>query len=336
MNTEAVPVAEAQSPLRKHLARRTTLRRRFVGTAVAIFFALAAMPVLTDNRYYLVLAALTLVWMGVALSWNLFSGLTGYISFGHAAFFGLGAYASAVTADRLGSGLAVNLCVGMVVAAALATLIGALSLRLQGHYFAIATLAMAEATRVVITLMGDLTGGTFGLGLPVSYQSVSPGVKYWVVLGALGAAVAVSVVTLWSPLGSRLLSIREDEVAVAALGVDSRPYKVSAFVLSGALTGLFGGLAAWIHGFLTPEAVLSPVINLEIIIMVIVGGMGTIAGPVIGAAVFYLVSERILVAVPSGHLVVLGAVLILTMLFMRDGIMGAIARTKLWPEGFRA
>lgn len=297
---------------------------------------LLALPLaFTGDRYIITLMTLTLVWVGVALSWNIVSGDTGYISFGHAAFYGLGAYAAGIVADRFGAGIFPAVVAAAIVTALLALVIGALTLRLQGHYFAIATLAMAETTRVVIAQWRDLTGGTFGLGLPVDFQSASPVTQFYTVLGAVAVATAISLAVQWSRYGSRLTAIRQDELALESLGIDPRPYKISAFVLSGSLTGVFGALSAWILGFLTPEAFLDPAINLQIIVMVIIGGMGTVLGPLVGAAFFYLLSDTVLVEVPQAHLVVLGIILIALMLFLRRGLVGTVEASRIWPKGFK-
>lgn len=321
--------------LNQGLTRLRRLRRRSVGLGLVALLVLACLPLVTSSRYHLVFATLALVWAGVALGWNIVSGNTGYISFGHAAFFGIGAYASGIAAARWQVSLPIAVFFAGAAAGLLALLVGALTLRLKGHYFAIATLAMAEATRVVITLMTDFTGGSFGLGLPVAYQATPMATKYYVVLGSVAAAVVVSLAVEWSPFGGRLLAIREDEIAVAALGIDPRPQKIVAFIISGTVTGIFGAFAAWVLGFLTPEAFLDPVISLEIIIMVIIGGSGTVLGPVVGAVFFYWLSETVLVSVPRMHLIVLGTVLILGMLFLRDGLVGALQKSRVWPKGFR-
>lgn len=327
--------APPRVPAAAVLDRLRRLRREVVAGGAVLAAALAAVPLLTDNRYVLLLGTLTLLWMGLASCWNLVTGFTGYISFGHAALLGLGAYTVGLATTRYGMALVPALVLAPLLVALFSLVFGLLALRLQGHYFAIATLGLAEATRVLVEAARGFTQGTFGFGLPVPITGVKPAVFYYALLAALAVTVAVCTLVLWSGYGARLLAIREDETAASSLGINTTWHKLSAFVLSGALTGLFGGLYAWVLGYLTPEAVFSSSLSLQIVVMTIIGGLGTVLGPLLGGAIFYLLAELVLVNVPQLHLLVFGTVLALAMLFLRRGVIGTLEHSRVWPRGLR-
>jgi branched-chain amino acid transport system permease protein len=213
--------------------------------------------------------------------------------------------------------------------------IGALTLRLRGHYFAVATLGIAEAIQAIVNWGKSYTKGTFGFALPLSATDASYTTQYHVMLACLVAVVAVSTIILWSRLGARLLAVREDELATESLGVNAAAVKIVTLGLSGAFTGLFGGAFAWILGFLTPDTVFSSRLGLEMVVMVIVGGVGTIAGPLVGGVIFYLLPELLIGERTEMYLVWIGAVLIITVLFLRRGLIGTLEHSRFWPKGLR-
>lgn len=307
--------------------------------AAAAFLALAAgmafFPSFVDSRYHLTLATLTMMWMGLASSWNLISGFTSYASFGHAALFGLGAYIVGIGTVRYDLSVYVALVAAFVLVGLFSFALGLLSLRMRGHYFAIATLGVSEAVRVIINSWRSYTKGSIGFSLPIDLVIADGRTPFYVMLGSLVGIVVVSAAVLWSRVGTRLLAIRNDEEVAEALGVRASGYKIGAFALSGAFAGLFGGVFAWVLGYLTPEAALTPVISLQIAVMAILGGRGTILGPLIGGLSFYLVGEYLLVKTGELHAVLLGLVLIGTMLFLRQGIFGALQQSRIWPRGLR-
>lgn len=296
---------------------------------------LAAVPLLTANRYHLVLITLTLLWMGFASCWNIVSGFLGYVSFGHAALFGLGAYIFGIGTARYGLPILVALPLAFALVGMFSLLFGILTLRIRGHYFAIATLGLAEVTRITVEAARGFTRGTFGFGLPVSITGIDPRVPYYVALAAVIAVVSGSAAVLWSDYGARLLAIREDETAAASVGISPTWHKLTAFVFSGALSGLLGGVFAWVLGYLTPDTVFAPLVSLQVVVMVIIGGMGTLLGPLVGGAAFYLLGELVLVRLSNLHLVGLGIILVVAMLFMRRGIVGTLQHARWWPKGLR-
>lgn len=325
------------TPTALKFQRRIWRYRRWAALAGLIGAAgLAVFPAFyLNNTYQVRIVTLMMMWMGLATAWNIISGFTGYISFGHAALFGFGAYTVGLGTARYDLELWVALPLAFVLVGIVSFFFGLLTLRIKGHYFAIATLGLAEAARVLVNYARSITEGAIGFPLPIDLILIDPLVPYYVMLGGLVAVVITAAVILFSDFGIRLLSIREDEVGAEALGINTARSKVIAFTISGAFTGFFGGMFAWILNFLSPENVLTPFVSLQIVVMVIVGGMGTLLGPLAGGAGFYLLSEFALVTSPRLNLFMLGTILIVSMLFLRRGIFGTLQASRFWPKGFR-
>ncbi|MDH3729716.1 MAG: branched-chain amino acid ABC transporter permease [Acidimicrobiia bacterium] len=313
-----------------------TYRRVSIALAALTAVGFAALPTFwLANTYQVRVATLVMMWMGLATAWNIVSGFTGYISFGHAALFGSGAYVVGLGTARYDLELWVALPLSFVLVGALSFFFGLLTLRIKGHYFAIATLGVAEAIRVLINYARSITEGVVGFPLPIDLILIDPKVPYYIMLGGLIAVVITAAMILSSDFGIRLLAIREDEAGAEALGINTARSKVIAFTISGAFSGFFGGMFAWILNFLSPESVLTPFVSLQVAVMVIVGGMGTIVGPLAGGLGFYMLSEFALVTAPRLNLLLLGSVLIVSMLFMRRGVFGTLMASRFWPRGFR-
>ena len=253
----------------------------------------------------------------LAESWNIIGGFTGYASFGNVAFFGLGAYTTGILMTKVALPLPVALAGATVVPMLFAAAIGLPILRLKGHYFAIATLGVAETVREVVYNV-ELTGAGTGLVMPIAR---TPALFFYLMLAIL---VAVTLVNGWlarSRFGYGLVAIREDEDAAAAMGIDTARYKTIAFAISGAFAGITGGVFAYWITFIDPDAVFRVIITIQMIIMAVFGGAGTVVGPLLGALVLASVSE-----VLSTQLVALaelfnGLIVILVVLFMPKGLL---------------
>ena len=256
----------------------------------------------------------------LAESWNIIGGFTGYASFGNVAFFGIGAYTTGVLMTKVGWPLAAALAAAGVVPMLFAALVGLPILRLKGHYFAIATLGVAETMREVVYNL-EITGAGTGLVMPIAR---TPALFFYPMLGIL---IAVTLVNVWlahSRFGYGLVAIREDEDAAAAMGIDTARYKTIAFALSGAFAGLTGGVFAYWITFIDPDAVFRVIVTIQMIIMAVFGGAGTVVGPLLGALVLASVSEIL-----STHLVALaelfnGVIVILVVLFMPKGLLEVV------------
>ena len=252
----------------------------------------------------------------LAESWNIIGGFTGYASFGNVAFFGIGAYTTGVLMTRLGVSFPMALPAAGIVALVFAALVGMPILRLKGHYFAIATLGVAETMREIVYNL-EFTGKGTGLVLPILR---SPLPFFYLMLGIL---VSVTLVNWWlsrSRFGYGLIAIREDEDAAAVMGINTPLYKTIAFALGGAFTGLAGGVYAYWITFIDPDSVFKVTMTVQLIIMAAFGGTGTVLGPLLGTVVLATISEWL-----STHLVALaelayGVVIILVVLFMPKGL----------------
>lgn len=261
----------------------------------------------------------------LAESWNIIGGFTGYASFGNVAFFGIGAYATGVLMTRAGFPFALALPAGGLVAMLFAALVGMPILRLKGHYFAIATLGVAETMREVVYNL-EITGAGTGLVMPILR---SPLVFFYSMLGILAAVTLVNWWLSASRFGYGLVAIREDEDAAAVMGINTPLYKTIAFALSGAFTGLAGGVYAYWITFIDPDAVFKVIITVQLIIMAVFGGTGTVLGPLLGALVLASLAEWL-----STHLVTLaelfnGLIIILVVLFMPKGLSDLIRQRTL-------
>jgi branched-chain amino acid transport system permease protein len=294
------------------------MRTTVILAIVAAFF----MALIFGGNYALRLATIFAMYATLALSWNIIGGLAGYPSFATAAFFGLGTYASAILQS---SGMPMLLAwpLGGLTAAVFAAVIGLAILHLKGHYFAIASLALVEVLRELVNINDRLTGGGMGLNLPVTQGGVTQQAMYF-----LAAMLALAAVTLLSAaavhrgkLGFALRCIQQNEEAAVMLGVNARLYKAAAFTLSAAFPGVAGGIyASWVH-YIDPSDVFDILLSVKPLVMVLVGGLGTLFGPVIGAAVFLALEEAVWRSFLTVHAAVLGALIVALILFLPHGLM---------------
>jgi branched-chain amino acid transport system permease protein len=261
------------------------------------------------------------MWMALAQSWNLISGLTGYVSFGHVAFFGTGAYATAILVTTHGWHWFPASVAGGLAAVVLALAIGYPCLRLKGPYFAIAMLGLNEVMRVLVSYFEGLTGGGLGLSLPTLHASIP--IYYAMGLAAL-AVTGLAHAIITSRFGLRLMTIREDEVAAEAMGIDTARHKLYAFLLSAFAPGVVGGLFARDQGYIEPIAVFPLAFTITMIVMVLFGGKGTVWGPVLGATALFVVQELVWARFLYLHQVLFGAIIIVVILFMPRGVLGVL------------
>jgi branched-chain amino acid transport system permease protein len=268
-----------------------------------------------------------LMWVALAGSWNLISGLTGYVSFGHVAFLGTGAYAASLLIVKAGWAWIPAVLGGGFAAGVLALLIGYPCLRLKGPYFAIAMLGLNEVLRALASYFEGVTGGGFGLSLPTLEATVP--IYYATVLVAASVTLAASLI-ITSRFGLRLMTIREDEVAAEAMGIDTSRHKRCAFLLSAIGPGIVGGLIARDQGFIEPVSVFPLTTTVTMIVMVLFGGKGTVWGPVLGAVALFVVQEVVWVKFVYLHQLLFGAIVVAVVLLMPRGVLGLLqARYRL-------
>jgi branched-chain amino acid transport system permease protein len=261
----------------------------------------------------------TMMYVVLALSWNIISGFTGYTSFGHVAFYGIGAYACAILVADHGWHWLASLGAGAVVAAVVAVVIGYPVLRLKVPYFAIAMLGAAEGTRVVATVWDGLTHGGLGISLPSADTSMP---TYYAMLALMLLTIVVCYIVGHSRFGIRLNAIREDEGAAEALGIHATRYKLVAFTLSAIFPAVAGGIQAYKVLYIDPPGVFFVQITIAMALMSMLGGKGTVVGPIVGAVLLYTAQELTWVNFPSAHLVAYGLFIIVVARFMPRGLVG--------------
>jgi branched-chain amino acid transport system permease protein len=287
------------------------------------------------DRYVVEIMVRTSLWAGLGLAWNIAGGYTGLISFGHAAFFGIGAYTSTILLVRLDISPWLGVWVGALIAAAAAALLTAICARLRGPFFILSTLAAAEVTRIAALNWQSLTGGSEGLEIspvPTFAGMVFENQEPYLAL-MIGYMLVLFALSKWiecSRFGYYLLATRDEEEGAAAIGIRPGHIKVLAMGLSGGLTGIGGTLFAQYFLYLDPTHIISPDISFQFALICALGGLGTAIGPVLGALVIVPCSELLrgfLSAFTSGlHLAIYGAIVIAVMLYFPAGIAGGLAR----------
>ena len=309
-----------------------TLASRYYGL-VALAVVLALLPLALPNAFYYDVAIRIAINAIVVIGLNLLIGYTGQISLGHAGFFGLGAYASAILATHFNWPAPVALAVGAVATGLLAFAVARPILKLKGHYLAMATLGLGIIISIVITNEAKYTGGPDGIAVPAFslFGLDIAGEKMW-----YGVVAALLVLVTWfalnlidAPAGRALQAIHGSEIAAKVVGVDTTRFKVRAFVLSAVLASIMGSLTAHYVGFVTP-GLAGFFHSIELVTMVVIGGMASVFGSIIGAALLTMLPQ-VLSAFEGWETVIFGAILMLTMIFLPRGLVPTL-RLRLGKE----
>jgi branched-chain amino acid transport system permease protein len=295
---------------------------------VAWVLLLAAMPFIASN-YFVKIATFLAMYAALALSWNFIGGYTGYPSFSTAAFFGLGAYAGALM-QNAGAWVGLAWLLAAAVVAVFAAVLGLAILRMRGHYFAIASIALGEVLMLIASIWAGVTGG--GEGLNVKIMPGGPDyigrVFLYTMLGIMLAAFATTVLVDRSSLGFGLRCIQQNEDAADMVGVDVTRYKATAFTLSAVFCGAVGAAyASWV-AYISPSDSFSILLTLKVPVMVLLGGPGTIFGPIVGSAAFVMLEETIWAKYLDYHQAVLGIVIVVLIFFLPGGLLRLISRRK--------
>ncbi|MFN8534075.1 MAG: branched-chain amino acid ABC transporter permease [Dehalococcoidia bacterium] len=311
--------------------RPPVVRRRFFGLPVwtpflLVLIVVAALVPFFGTGYAVRLGFTLLMYVVLASSWNLLSGYTGYVSFAHAGFFGIGAYTAAILISRLRWDWTVASLASGLVTFLIALVIGVPVLRLRGPYFAIAMLGLAETARIIATTWEPLTRGGRGIFLPPTID-LAP--NYWAMETLAVTAVVLTALVATSRHGLRLMAIREDELAADVTGINTTLYKTAIFAVSSIFPGIAGGLYAFNTSFVEPPAVFSIRFTVYAIAMTMFGGGGTILGPVIGAIILTFISERLWVDLPFLHTAIFGLIIMFVLLFMPGGLIALAQRLGL-------
>ena len=300
-----------------------------------VLFGLAGLFPFVGEAYLLRLGTTVLMYGVLAMSWNFIGGMAGYPSFAVAAFFGLGAYCGAV-AQKFGVPAVLAWSLAAAGALAFAALLGIALLRLRGHYFAIASLVVAEVLRELVNSATDLTGGGMGLNLPVPAMSsidAQAAFFFYAMLGLAAITFAATLATANSKLGFGLRCIQQNESAADMLGVNTTLYKVAAFMLSGVFVGVAGAIyASWVH-YIEPPDVFDVLYSVKAIVMVLLGGAGSLFGPLLGAAVFLLLEEVVWRKFLDVHTGVLGLLIVLLVMFLPKGLLSLSQRLPWMRKG---
>jgi branched-chain amino acid transport system permease protein len=291
---------------------------------IILFILFLALPFYV-GVYLLNVMDIILIYLALALSWDMLLR-SGQISFGVAGLFGVGGYAAALIHLNGGVSPLLSIALGGLAAGFLACLIGMAVLQLRGMYFAIVTLALTEIFRVIIRNFPDLTGGPEGTILPSAIFAGNSTKTYWLVLAVAIISVIGSEIFRRTRIHFALTSIRNDEIVAKSSGIDVFKYLVFIFAVTSAIQGMIGGTYAHIYGFVSPEGSFSLNFTLLPIAMALLGGMHSTWGPVVGAVLLGVVSEFLKLKIPYGHLMVYGIIIVITILFFPQGIVGTIGQ----------
>jgi branched-chain amino acid transport system permease protein len=305
--------------------------RRLPGLiTVVLILTLLIVPNLGISGYMIRLFAIIFLWIGKTGCWNIVAGYTGYIDFGAVGYFGIGSYVTALLMAKAHVPFLVSILISGILAGLFAIPIGLPTLRLKGAYFGIATLAFAEAMKQIILEFDKTVGinffdGPHGITLPIGPRN-----EFFYYVG-LTVMLAVIGITYWierSKFGYGLKAIREAEHAAELSGVDTLRAKIEAYVISGFFLGMIGGIEAYWLTYITPHMVFDVLITIQMVVMALLGGIGTLLGPVVGAAFLTIIYELLHRDFPYTYPIIVGFIVVAVVLLMPKGIVGAL-NTKL-------
>jgi len=306
---------------------------------VVVVALLAAVPLIVHSNVVLNFLVVALMIALAGQGWNILGGYGGQYSFGHAAFFGTGAYVTSILQVRYGVNAWAGFAIGVAAGALVGAIIGALTFRsgLRGSYFALVTLAFAEVLRILASV-APITGAGVGTLIKLdlraqAFQFQSRAVFYWVILALVALSLVIAKLIERSRFGAWLIAVRENEDAAQALGVDAATVKSAAMVISGAITAAAGCFYAQYFLFVDAGIAYGTWISIEALLTPIIGGVGTVFGPLIGALVVKALGEGAQLVTgdaPGLDLVIYGAVLVVVIWFAPRGLIGGLAQVRQW------
>ena len=317
-------------------AGRTVMR---AGVAVGLLWLLV-LPLVGASDSTMFTLTLMFTSVAVAVNWNLTGGFVGYVDFGHAVWFGIGGYVTVILMSQDANSLSIGwspipaILAGSAVAGLLAAAIGRATMRLRGPYFSVAMLGTFVAMREIVRTWGGLTGGGVGLTLP---PYLNRPLFYYLELVLVVALVALVWWLRRTRFGAALVAIRDDELGAEMRGIATTRLKVVTFSFAGASTGLFGGLWAFQNTFVDPDIAFTEVRTIDAVMGTLLGGIGTVAGPVVGSVALYWLREVLWANLLDYHLIVQGVLLILIVLLVPRGIVGLFDRSatslsRIWSR----
>ena len=284
-----------------------------------ILAGLALVPLFLNNPYFLHMIIMVFIWVCLGQSWNLLGGFTGQVSFGHAAFYGVGAYAGGLLAFHFDASTWYGMILGPLMAMAVAVPMGLICFRLRGSYFALSMLALAELLRLIATNWISFTNGSVGILIVPTAGKV-----FYYYLALALAALSFSVIrgVVQSKWGFYFVAIREDQEAAESMGIDTTKYKLVSLLISAFFTGLTGAFYMNYMAFIDPSVVFALTdVSIMMILVVMLGGAGTFYGPAIGAVIMVIFSEVFRIYFGSANLLVLGVLIVLIIIFIPNGLM---------------
>jgi len=303
---------------------------------IVVALALAVVPLFIESPYALHIFILLFIAVALGESWNVLGGFAGQYSVGHSAWYGIGAYGAFILLQQkqIAPWFGVWVAVALSVIAALA--VGWITFRLRGPYFVLASIAVAEIIRLLSLNTKDLTNGAEGIlaadlpplkfGNTVITDWISKTPYFYMGLAMALFCIAVNFFVKRSKLGYYLQAIREDQDAAHSLGIPPTFSKNAALAISAACTALVGSFAAFYIGFIEPNQVFGIDVSIQMVLIAIIGGIGTVAGPVLGAVILVLISEGLRTTVAQAHLLVYGVLVIVVILVMPEGFLGFISQ----------
>ncbi|MBI2874198.1 MAG: branched-chain amino acid ABC transporter permease [Firmicutes bacterium] len=302
-----------------------------VGIWVAVLFLVLTTLPLILSGYWLKILTNIIMFAVLAQSCNIISGYTGYPALGNVVFFGLGAYSTAILMNRIGAPFPLALLAAGLISGLYAAVLGLPILKTKGHYFVMATLGVNEATRELVNNLDFLTGGGIGMSLPIPDRSIQ---SFYILIYFTMLVILVSCTLLVhfvsrSPFGFALRAIRANEQAAGVMGINTTLCKTGAWVASAFFTGLAGGVYAYWLTYIESQVVFSIIIGVKFFVILLLGGAGTVFGPLLGAFMFQIIDQFIWGAFPEFHLGVLGLLMIMVVIFVPNGLL-RLFETRIW------
>jgi len=305
---------------------RALLQSRWL-PAVAVAAIVVVLPLLFPSMYYYRVAALVFIFALAVVGLNLLMGFAGQVSLGHAGFLGIGAYAVAIGPVHFGLPSWLCLLAGAVISGAVAFMVGRPILRLKGHYLAVATLGFGLLVAIVLTNEAGWTGGPDGMNVPTlalfGWRARGSGTWYWIAALTFVVGFLLARNLMESPTGRALQAIHDSEIAACVLGIDVASKKLTIFIISAVYASVAGSYLALFNGLVTPD-VAGFLRSIELVAMVVLGGMGSIFGSLVGAVVL-VVLPQVLTIFHEYEQALLGLIVMVFMIFLRRGIVPSLA-----------
>lgn len=310
------------------------LQRHWLFPLIPLVVIIVVLPLLFPSAYYFRVAALVFIFAIAALGLNLLMGFAGQVSLGHAGFMGVGAYAVSIGPTHLGITPLFSFILGAALSALLSFVVGRPILRLRGHYLAVATLGFGVLLTIVFTNEAQWTGGPDGMAVPqlviINFTLRRITTWYWVLAVSFLLSAVIALNLIDSPTGRALRAIHDSERAALVLGVDVAQKKLTVFVISAVYASVAGSFFALINGYVTPD-VSGFLRSIELVAMVVLGGMGSIVGSLVGSAVLVILPQALTIFRDYEH-AILGLTLMAVMIFLRRGIVPSLSAALSGPQ----